>query len=323
MAVSVDSMKISVTSPMAGLPKDAVIRKVELDLPRLRRADGADISVGKVRETFELDGGNLLMVSSDRISVFDVVLDGGIPGKGPVLNSVSGYNLDKADGWGLVPTQTVARRVDSGIAWLDNRAMVVKRAEPLKVEAVVRGYLTGSALKDYQKTGVVFGVKLPEGMKDGSKLPEPMFTPTTKADVGHDEPITFDDMVGMFGRDLAEQIKKVSIELYNKIAEDLLRKGLILADTKFEFGLQAVDGGKVLMLIDEVGTPDSSRYWVLLDYNEGRLVNMDKEPVRQFFAKTGWNKKPPAPAVPEEVVQETAKRYAEVERIIRGEEVPA
>ncbi len=300
--MGVDRLKIEVSSPDAYLPKDSVIKNVELDAEK--------ISSGKVRDSFALRDGNRLLVSTDRISVFDVVLRDGIPNKGRVLNGVSAYNLLRTAK--IVPNHLVAPCVDSGIGWLDDRAMVVKNAEPIKVEAVVRGYLTGSALRDYLRTGEMFGIKLPEGLKDGSELPEPIFTPTTKAEIGHDEPITFDQLEYQEGKALAKQIKDLSIELYSSIREDLLRKELVLADTKFEFGWLREGDGKTLILIDEVGTPDSSRYWSLGPYKQGILVNEDKEPVRKYCADTGWDKKYPAPPLPQSVISETSERYTGV-----------
>lgn len=276
----------------------------DLGLPLVHR--------GKVREVFDL-GDRLLMVATDRLSAFDVVFPTGIPGKGRVLTQLSALWFRATRH--LAPNHLITTDLEGiGLrpehaALLAGRAMVVRKARRVDVEAVVRGYLAGSGWKEYQRTGAVCGVPLPPGLKMNARLPEPIFTPALKRDQGHDENITFGEMVGRFGRELSEAIREISLRLYTFAAERAARAGIILADTKFEFGL--VDGQ--LILIDELFTPDSSRYWPADQYREGEPIDsLDKQPIRDWAEASGWNKEPPAPELPPELVAETAQRYAEV-----------
>lgn len=275
-----------------------------LPLPLLHR--------GKVREIFDL-GDRMLMVATDRLSAFDVIFPTGIPGKGRVLTQISA--LWFAATKHLVPNHLITTNV-SGLglepetaALLEGRSMVVRKAKRVDVEAVVRGYLAGSGWKEYQKSREVCGVPLPAGLQLNSRLPEPIFTPALKNDVGHDENVSFAVMANRFGQELSEQIRDISLQLYAFAAERAARAGIILADTKFEFGL--IDGQ--LTLIDEVFTPDSSRYWPADRYREGQPIDsLDKQPIRDWAEASGWNKEPPAPELPPELVAETSRRYTSV-----------
>jgi phosphoribosylaminoimidazole-succinocarboxamide synthase len=269
---------------------------------------------GKVRELYDL-GGDLLMVASDRISTYDVVHPTPIPDKGKVLTglSVLWFGLTRD----LVPNHFVSA-TDGVPDELRGRALRVKRLEMLPVECVVRGYITGSGWKDYQATGAVSGISLPAGLQESEQLPEPIYTPSTKAEVGHDEAIDFDATVELVGsRELAERLRDVSIGVYSAVAEHARARGVILADTKFEFGLDA-DGA--LTLADEVCTPDSSRFWPADSYAPGRgQPSFDKQYVRDWASGTGWDKTPPAPAIPEDVVAATRERYVTAYERLAGE----
>jgi phosphoribosylaminoimidazole-succinocarboxamide synthase len=269
---------------------------------------------GKVRELYDL-GGDLLMVASDRISTYDVVHPTPIPDKGKVLTglSVLWFGLTRD----LVPNHFVSA-TDGVPDELRGRALRVKRLEMLPVECVVRGYITGSGWKDYQATGAVSGISLPAGLQESEQLPEPIYTPSTKAEVGHDEAIDFDATVELVGsRELAERLRDVSIAVYSAVAEHARARGVILADTKFEFGLDA-DGA--LTLADEVCTPDSSRFWPADSYAPGRgQPSFDKQYVRDWASGTGWDKTPPAPAIPEDVVAATRERYVTAYERLAGE----
>ena len=199
---------------------------------------------------------------------------------------------------------------------LEGRVAVVRRAQVVPIEAVVRGYLAGSAYREYKRTGKVCGISLPDGLSMGSKLPEPIFTPSTKEEEGHDVNITFEEMVERVGRETAERIRELSLALYKKAHDYAIERGIVIADTKFEFGFV---GGE-LVLVDEVLTPDSSRFWVLSEFERGRIVDMDKQFIRDFVEDLGWNKEPPAPKLPQWVVEETSKRYREIYRILTGRE---
>ncbi len=286
-----------------------VLRSINLPLPLFKR--------GKVRDIFELDG-DLLVVTTDRISAFDVVFGDPIPYKGVVLNKLSLFWFDMLKD--VVENHVISGDVPKELSEyrdvLEGRVAVVKKAQVVPIEAVVRGYLAGSAYREYRRTGKVCGITLPEGLSMGSKLPEPIFTPSTKEDEGHDVNITFDEMVRRVGEETAERIKELSITLYRKAHDYAFEKGIVIADTKFEFGF--VDGK--LVLVDEVLTPDSSRFWVLSELEEGRIVDMDKQFIRDFVEKLGWNKEPPAPKLPQWVVEETSKRYMEIYRILTGRE---
>jgi phosphoribosylaminoimidazole-succinocarboxamide synthase len=269
-------------------------------------ADLPLIASGKVREMYDL-GDQILMVASDRISTYDVVHPTLIPDKGKVLTALSTFWFEQAGD--VVPNHLVS--VTDGVPdEVRGRALAVRKLEMLPVECVVRGYLTGSGWKDYQATGAVAGITLPAGLRDSEQLPEPIFTPSTKADVGHDETIDFDQAASIVGdRGVMEQLRDLSIALYSFAAEHAASRGVILADTKFEFGRDA-DG--VLRVGDEVLTPDSSRFWPADSYEVGRpQPSFDKQYVRDWASGTGWDKKPPAPAIPEDVVAGTRARYIE------------
>lgn len=272
---------------------------------------------GKVRDVYNL-GGHLLIVTTDRISAFDVILPDPIPGKGVVLNQitlfwmkhfshiVANHNSD------LSLKEVLGK--DYGL--LRDRSVVVKKAVALPVECVVRGYVIGSGWKDYQKTGEICGIPLPKGLKLAQKLPEPIFTPATKAEAGnHDENISFARMVSKLGTDLSTQLKKISLCLYQEAAEDALQKNIIIADTKFEFGL--IDDK--LVLIDEVLTPDSSRFWSKASYQVGLSPpSYDKQIVRDYLETLSWSKTAPGPKLPPEIIQKTAKKYQEIQKILVG-----
>ncbi|MFZ2987310.1 phosphoribosylaminoimidazolesuccinocarboxamide synthase [Ideonella sp.] len=273
---------------------------------------------GKVRDNYAVGDDRLLMIASDRLSAFDVVMGEPIPGKGALLTRMALFWFDRLSH--VVPNHLTGDAPESVVAadelaQVKDRAMLVKRLRPLPVEAVVRGYLAGSGWKEYQQNQAVCGVALPAGLKNASRLPEPIFTPATKADMGeHDENISFEQMVAKIGPELAEQVRSVSIRLYQEAAAFALTKGIIIADTKFEFGLDA-DG--TLTLMDEVLTPDSSRYWPVEGYVEGsNPPSYDKQFVRDWLeqAQVGgqlWDKTAPAPALPQAVVDNTAAKYRE------------
>lgn len=270
---------------------------------------------GKVRDIYDF-GDKLLIVATDRISAFDVVLPNGIPGKGKILTQISTYWFDKTTD--IIQNHLLSTRVEDfpevirkHRKLLEGRSMLVKKAKPLPVECVVRGYLSGSGWKDYLQNGSVCGIVLDSGLVECSKLGAPIFTPATKAEGGeHDENITFERMAGMIGKQLAHYLRKISIALYdfgNKLAEE---KGIIIADTKFEFGIDDVSGDAIL--IDEILTPDSSRFWPKDDYSPGRpQKSFDKQFVRDYLSSIGWNKKPPAPVLPPEIVEKTREKYLE------------
>lgn len=277
---------------------------------------------GKVRDNYAVGDDRILMVASDRLSAFDVVMGEPIPGKGELLTQMALFWFDKLDG--IVPNHLTGAAPESvvapdEVAQVRGRSMLVKRLKPLPVEAVVRGYLAGSGWTEYQATRSVCGVALPEGLKNASRLPQPIFTPATKAAMGeHDENVSFEHIAGVIGRELADQVREVSIRLYQTAADYALTKGLIIADTKFEFGLD--EQGR-LTLMDEVLTPDSSRYWPVEGYEEAFAAgrnppSYDKQFVRDWLEQARvngqpWNKKAPAPALPAEVVEKTAAKYRE------------
>jgi phosphoribosylaminoimidazole-succinocarboxamide synthase len=273
---------------------------------------------GKVREIYDL-GDELLIVASDRISTYDVVHPTPIPDKGSVLTGLSTFWFERtAD---IVPNHVVS--VTDGVpAEARGRGMVVRKLKMLSVECVVRGYITGSGWKDYQRTGAVSGIQLPEGLRESDRLPEPLFTPSTKADVGHDEAIDFEGAVKLIGdRGLAERVRDVSIALYEHAAEHARRNGIILADTKFELGL---DDQGTLTIGDEICTPDSSRFWPVDQYAPGRgQPSFDKQFVRDWASSTGWDRTPPAPPIPDEVVARTRDKYIEAYERISGERFDA
>ena len=277
-------------------------------------ADLPLISSGKVRDIYELDD-RLLMVASDRISTYDVVHPTPIPGKGQVLTGISDFWFQRTGQ--IVPNHLISITEDVPDDVL-GRAMVVQKLQMLPVECVVRGYITGSGWSDYQKTGKVSGIELPEGLQESEQLPEPIFTPSTKAESGHDEAIDFDQAIEAVGdAELMERVRDISIELYRFGAEHARANGVILADTKFEFGTDA-DGN--LVIGDEVLTPDSSRYWPADSYEVGRgQPSFDKQYVRDWATESGWDKSPPAPAIPDEVVEGTRGRYIEAYEKVTGE----
>lgn len=290
-----------------------VVLSVELPgIPLFRR--------GKVRELFDL-GDTLLLVATDRLSAFDVVLPNGIPGKGIVLTQLSAFWFEcfaeRVPSHYLtteLPEQFSAYR---GI--LQGRSMLVRKAERIPVECVARGYLAGSAWAEYRTSGMVAGVRLPSGLRESERLPEPLFTPAIKSDTGHDENITFDELVRRVGEELAERLRERTLEIYVAAERYARERGVIIADTKLEFGW--IDGE--LAVIDELLTPDSSRFWDAEQYQPGRpQPSFDKQFVRDWLLASGWNKQPPAPALPPDVVEKTAEKYREAYRRLTGRPVP-
>ena len=268
---------------------------------------------GKVRDLYEIDDKRMLMVATDRLSAFDVILAEPIPEKGKILTAISNFWFDKLAG--IVPNHFTGDRVEdvvpaAELPLVEGRAVVAKRLKPVAVEAIVRGYIVGSGWKEYQKSGTVCGIALPAGLKEAAKLPQPIFTPSTKAAVGdHDENISFEQCEAIVGKALAARVRDVSIALYSAAVEYAATRGIIIADTKFEFGL---DEDGTLTLMDEALTPDSSRFWPADSYQEGsNPPSFDKQFVRDWLESTGWNKEPPAPPVPAEVAQKTADKYRE------------
>ena len=296
----------------------SVLLNTDLPLPLFGR--------GKVRDSYDL-GDLLLIVSTDRISAFDVVLPCGIPDKGLVLNQLSVFWFRKTAN--LVPNHLIeaiedVHSLDSYLPverrfpyppYLAKRSMIVKKAKRIPVECVVRGYLSGSAWAEYQQSGTVSGTSLPAGLQESEELPQPIFTPTTKAESGHDLPLTMDEMKGLVGETLAEEMKEKSLAIYNYAREYARARGIIIADTKFEFGL---DNNK-LILIDELLTPDSSRFWDAEQYKVGQSQSSyDKQPVRDWLVQSGWNKEPPAPMLPSEVIEATTNRYRQAYERLTG-----
>jgi phosphoribosylaminoimidazole-succinocarboxamide synthase len=274
------------------------------------------IASGKVREIYECSGETLLIVASDRVSTYDVVHPTPIPDKGKVLTGLSVFWLERALAE-IVPNHLIS--ATEGVPDdARGRGMIVKRLQMLPVECVVRGYLSGSGWKDYQRSGAVCGIALPEGLKESDRLPEPLFTPSTKAQEGHDENIDFEGVVELVGdRELAQRLSDASIALYQRAADHALERGIILADTKFEFGL---DENGELTLADEVCTPDSSRFWPADQYEPGKSQpSFDKQFVRDWASSTGWDREPPAPPIPEDIVARTREKYVEAYERIVGE----
>jgi phosphoribosylaminoimidazole-succinocarboxamide synthase len=292
--------------------------RAELPLPLFIR--------GKVRDTYEL-GSHLLIIATDRISTFDVVLPNGIPDKGRVLNQLSAFWFEETRS--LLPNHLVevisdVDSLDSYLptanrfsypAYLARRSMIVKKATRIAIEWVIRGYLSGSAWAEYQQSGTISGIPMPKGMLESQELPEPLFTPTTKAETGHDKPITMDEVKEILGEALTEEMKERSLAVYNYAREHALERGIIIADTKMEFGL---DNGK-LILIDELLTPDSSRFWDAGLYKVGQSQpSYDKQPVRDWLVQSGWNKEPPAPILSSEVIEATSRRYRDAYEKLTG-----
>ncbi len=288
----------------------------ESDLPSLDL-----LHRGKVRDIYAVDDAHMLIVASDRLSAFDVVLPDPIPGKGAVLTDLSVFwfkhtrsivanHLSDLALEDVLPDESERQNVEG-------RALVVKRLKALPMEAIVRGYLIGSGWKDYQATGAVSGIALPKGLRQADRLPETIFTPSTKADVGeHDENISFSDIVKLVGDDIATRVREISIRIYEQAAAYAADRGIIIADTKFEFGL---DGSGDIVLIDEVLTPDSSRFWPADQYAPGSSPpSFDKQFVRDYLETLDWDKRPPAPKLPPEVIEKTAQKYAEARRRLVG-----
>ncbi|MCJ7521367.1 MAG: phosphoribosylaminoimidazolesuccinocarboxamide synthase [Dehalococcoidia bacterium] len=299
---------------------------LETDLPNL-------FYRGKVRDTYEVADDQFLLIATDRVSAFDVVLPAGIPDKGIVLNQFSAFWFEQTSH--IVPNHlievvndvnwlnsTYGERVCSGYysypPYVARRSMIVRRAERIDVECVVRGYISGSAWVEYQKSGTICGITLPEDLRESEQLSQPIFTPTTKADTGHDEPITIEEMRGLIGEALTREIMEKSLAIYDYAAQYARGRGIIIADTKMEFGMV---NGK-LILIDELLTPDSSRFWDVETYSPGKpQPSFDKQPLRDWLSASGWNKEPPAPELPPEIVESTAERYREAYRRLTGKEL--
>lgn len=287
---------------------------LQLDLPGVNK-----LKSGKVREVFDL-GDRLLLVATDRISAFDCIMPNGIPRKGEVLTQISYFWFAQTEGF--QPNHLISRageplppNLEFAKAQLTGRSMIVKKAKPLAIECVVRGYLAGSGWKEYRQNQTVCGIKLPAGLQESSELPEPIFTPATKAETGHDENISFAEAARLVGADLAEQARASSLTLYRYARDYARQRGILIADTKFEFGLLE---GK-LILIDEALTPDSSRFWPADQYAPGRgQPSFDKQFVRDYLETLDWNKTPPAPALPPEVVARTQAKYLEAYERLTG-----
>ncbi|MCR5616977.1 MAG: phosphoribosylaminoimidazolesuccinocarboxamide synthase [Clostridiales bacterium] len=291
----------------------------------IKDTDFIDLPVfikGKVRNVYDL-GDSLLMVVTDRISAFDVVFDELIPDKGKVLSSISAFWFDFTKD--IIPNHVITTDpkeypmgLDKYEEELKGRSMLVKKVKMLPCECIVRGYLEGSALKEYKKSGTVGGMKMPEGLVQGDKLPEPLFTPSTKADEGHDINITFEQLIDLLGEEDATALKEAALKLYTSVSGYALTKGLILADTKFEFG--KIDGK--LVVADEMFTPDSSRFWDLADYEPGRAQkSFDKQYLREWLETLDWDKTYPAPKLPDEVIAKTAEKYRECYSKLTGKEL--
>ena len=287
----------------------------ESNIPGLQR-----IARGKVRDIYSVDDDHLLIVTTDRLSAYDVVMPDPVPGKGRVLTELSNFWFDMvAD---LVPNHLTGIRLNDILEAevaesLEHRAIVVRRLEPLPIEAVVRGYLIGSGWRDYLETGSVCGIPLPAGLEQAAKLPATLFTPATKAEAGdHDENISFEQAVSMIGEDLANKVRELSIKIYERAAAFALERGIIIADTKFEFG-QDNDGR--LFIIDEMLTPDSSRFWPLDEYRTGiSPPSFDKQFVRDYLDTLDWDKTAPGPELPAEVLEQTSRKYREALQILTG-----
>lgn len=287
-----------------------------LELPGIKK-----VNSGKVREIFDL-GDQLLIVASDRISAFDVILPDTIPNKGKILNQISAFWFSRTreltDNHMLsIENKDFPAQLEPFGEQLSGRSMLVRKCRPLPVECVVRGYLAGSGWKDYQATGSVCGIPLPAGMQQADILPEPIFTPATKATSGHDENISFARTAEILGRELAEQVRRTSLEIYTWARDYARTRGIIICDTKFEFGLQ----GDELLLIDEVLTPDSSRFWPADSYRPGiSPPSFDKQFVRDYLETLDWDKTPPGPKLPAEIIDASSRRYIEAFRTLTGEE---
>ena len=290
---------------------------LQLDLPGIRK-----LKSGKVREVFDLDDA-LLFVATDRISAFDCIMPNGIPRKGEVLTQISYFWFDQTSAFQpnhllSRPNDPLPPRLQPYAAQLARRSMIVKKAQPLAIECVVRGYLAGSGWKEYREQQTVCGIKLPPGLKESSELPAPIFTPATKAESGHDENISFAEAARIVGADIAEQVRAASVKIYRNARDYARRRGIIIADTKFEFGI--LDGK--LILIDEVLTPDSSRFWPADQYQPGHgQPSFDKQYLRDYLETLDWNKTPPAPFLPPDVVAGTQAKYLEAYERLTGQKL--
>jgi len=277
------------------------------------------IGKGKVRDIYAVGSDKMLIVTSDRLSAFDVVLTDPIPDKGRVLNEMANFWFGKLGH--IVPNQLTGVDPESVVSsseksQVQGRSVVVKKLKPLPIEAVVRGYIIGSGWKDYQKSGKVCGIELPKGLQQAQKLPQPIFTPATKAETGHDENISFEEAAKLVGQDVAARVREISIRLYKEASEYAAKKGIIIADTKFEFGLDSKDQ---IVLIDEVLTADSSRFWPADSYKVGiSPPSFDKQYVRDYLETLDWNKAPPAPKLPAEVIRKTSEKYREALERLTG-----
>ena len=289
----------------------ALIRSDIPDLPLLAR--------GKVRDVYDLDD-KLLIVATDRLSAFDVVMPNGIPGKGKILTEMSLFWFDLTKD--VVPNHLISSNVDDYPEslhkyrdQLEGRSMLVVKAERLDVECIVRGYITGSGWKEYLRTGAICGIQLPVGLVESQKLPENIFTPSTKADEGHDENVSFDFIADLIGREYTEEVRDLSLAVYEKARDYAATKGVIIADTKFEFGV--VNGRTIL--IDEILSPDSSRFWPASEYKAGQSQpSFDKQFVRDYLSGLDWDKTPPGPQLPDEIVEKTLEKYKEVRDLLLG-----
>jgi phosphoribosylaminoimidazole-succinocarboxamide synthase len=294
----------------------AALRESLLSGPKL-------VSRGKVRDIYHAGPDHLLVVATDRLSAFDVVMEQGIPDKGKVLNQISCFWFNWLNG--VVEHHFVTADVNEYPAEfrpyadvLDGRSMMVHKARPFPVECIVRGYLAGSGWKDYRSTGKICGIALPQGLQESSKLEEPIFTPSTKATSGHDENIAWEAVVSQVGARAAEELRSKSLTVYSNAREYAAGRGILIADTKFEWGVL----GDRIVLIDEVLTPDSSRFWPEQGYQPGRpQPSFDKQFVRDYLESTGWNKQPPPPPLPREVVERTSEKYREAFRLLTGQQL--
>lgn len=287
---------------------------IKTDIPELKL-----LSRGKVRDMYELSEKSILIVTTDRMSAFDVILEDPIPNKGVILNQLTLFWMNRFES--LIPNHIIESDVDNYPEFLQKykdqlkgRSVIAKKAKPLAIECIVRGYLAGSGYKDYQKTGMVCGHRLPAGLKNSSRFDEPLFTPSTKAELGtHDENISFEEASKLIGEKLCEKVKNISLSMYSLGRDYAAKRGILIADTKFEFGL--VDGE--LTLIDEVLTPDSSRFWPADLYEEGKnQTSFDKQYLRDWLEAQDWDKTPPAPRLPEEVAKTTAQKYQTIADIL-------
>ena len=298
-----------------GMNDSATITETVVDLPKF--------SKGKVRDTYKIDD-DLLMISTDRISAFDVVFKEGIPHKGEVLTNLSVFWFSQTRD--IIKNHFITNAIPASLPEsVQKRSMIVVKAEPIMLECVVRGHITGSGLKEYEKTGKVCGIELPKGLKNGDELSHPIFTPSTKEKEGHDQNINEEQAKQIVGEETYNIMKHKSIELYNFAKHHARKSGLVLADTKFEFGYHVNNhngnGHKEIILIDEALTPDSSRYWLKEKYDAGVLESLDKQYVRDYLEKIKWNKSPPPPTLPKDVIDNTCKRYLQAYKMLTGKEL--